>query len=56
MARAQGKRIGCPRVAVDTAGVAELRAQGLPWAKIADEMGLGLGTVHRAGQAGLVVS
>jgi DNA invertase Pin-like site-specific DNA recombinase len=48
VARAQGKRIGRPRVAVDAARVAELRAQGRSWSKIADEMGLGLGTVHRA--------
>ena len=50
VARAQGKRIGRPRVAVDAARVAELRAQGRSWAEIAGEMGVGLGTVHRAGQ------
>jgi DNA invertase Pin-like site-specific DNA recombinase len=52
VARAQGKRIGRPRVDVDTARVAELRAAGRSWAEIAREMGLGLGTVHRAGQSG----
>jgi len=50
VARAQGKRIGRPRVAVNAARVAELRAQGWSWAEIAGEMGVGLGTVHRAGQ------
>jgi len=49
LARAQGKRIGRPRVVVDVARVAELRAQGRSWAEIASEMGVGLGTVHRAG-------
>ena len=48
VARAQGKRIGRPRVAVDAARVAELRAQGRSWAEIAREMDVGLGTVHRA--------
>jgi DNA invertase Pin-like site-specific DNA recombinase len=50
LARAQGKRIGRPRVAVDTAKVVELREQGRSWADIAREMGVGLGTVHRAAQ------
>ena len=50
VARAQGKRIGRPRQPVDAARVAELRAQGWSWAEIAREMGVGLGTVHRAGQ------
>ena len=40
--------IGRPRQPVDAGKVAELRAQGCSWAKIAQEMGLGLGTVHRA--------
>jgi DNA invertase Pin-like site-specific DNA recombinase len=50
VARAQGKRIGRPRRPVDTTRVAELRAQGWSWAEVAREMGVGLGTVHRAGQ------
>src|SRR5712692_5547079 len=50
LARAQGKRIGRPRQPVDAARVAELRAQGWSWAEIARDMGVGLGTVHRAGQ------
>jgi DNA invertase Pin-like site-specific DNA recombinase len=52
-ARAQGKRIGRPRRAVDADKVAELRSQGWAWTEIASEMGLGLGTVHRAGTMGL---
>jgi DNA invertase Pin-like site-specific DNA recombinase len=50
VARAQGKRIGRPHVAVDAAKVSSLRAQGWSWHKIAREMDVGLGTVHRAGQ------
>src|SRR2546425_8324452 len=50
VAWAQGKRIGRPRRPVDAARVAELRGQGWSWAEIAREMGVGLGTVHRAGQ------
>jgi DNA invertase Pin-like site-specific DNA recombinase len=50
LARAQGKRIGRPRRLVDAARVVELRRQGWSWAEIAREMGVGLGTVHRAGQ------
>lgn len=50
VARAQGKHIGRPRVVVDVGRVRELRAQGRSWAQIADELHLGLGTVHRAGQ------
>jgi DNA invertase Pin-like site-specific DNA recombinase len=50
VARAQGKRIGRPRVAVDAQRVVQLRAAGRSWAEIAREMGVGLGTVHRAGQ------
>src|SRR5947209_5522826 len=48
VARAQGKRIGRPRQPVDAARVAELRTRGWSWAEIAREMGVGLGTVHRA--------
>ena len=48
VARAQGKRIGRPRQPVDAVRVAELRTRGWSWAEIAREMGVGLGTVHRA--------
>ena len=33
-ARAKGKRLGRPRVAVDAARIARLRASGLPWPKM----------------------
>jgi len=38
-ARAKGKRLGRPRVAVDAARIAILRASGLSWPKIAAELG-----------------
>ena len=50
-ARAKGKRLGRPRVIVDRAKIASLRADGLSWAKIAERLGVGEGTVYRAAQA-----
>jgi len=50
-ARARGKRIGRPRVVVDRSKIAALRNDGLSWAKIATKLGVGEGTVFRAGQA-----
>ena len=50
-ARAKGKRLGRPRVAVDRARVARFRAQGLSWAKIAAQLGVGEGTVYRLAHA-----
>lgn len=50
-ARAKGRRLGRPRKFVDAARIAVLRAQGLAWAKIADSLELGEGTVRRAAQA-----
>jgi len=49
-ARARGRRLGRPRVAVDAARIGRLRAQGLSWAKIAERLGVGEGTVYRAAQ------
>ena len=49
-ARAKGKRLGRPRVDVDTAKVAKLRASGLSWPKIAKQLGIGVGTVYEAAQ------
>ena len=49
-ARAKGKRLGRPRMVVDWAKNARLRAQGFPWAKVATERGVGVGTVYRAAQ------
>jgi DNA invertase Pin-like site-specific DNA recombinase len=39
-ASAKGKRLGRPRVAVDAAKVARLRASGFSWPKIARELGV----------------
>ena len=50
-ARAKGKRLGRPRVHANTARIAALRAQGLSWAKIAEELGVGEGTVYRLAHA-----
>jgi DNA invertase Pin-like site-specific DNA recombinase len=49
-ARAKGKRLGRPCVIVNTPRVTGLRAQGLSWASIARDMGIGEGTVRRAAQ------
>jgi DNA invertase Pin-like site-specific DNA recombinase len=50
-ARAKGKRLGRPRVAVDAAMIGRLRTQGLSWAKIAAQLGVGEGTVYRLAHA-----
>jgi DNA invertase Pin-like site-specific DNA recombinase len=49
-ARAKGKRLGRPRVAVDAARIAGLRAQGLSWPRIARELGVSVGSVYAAGR------
>ena len=49
-AKAKGKRLGRPRAAVDVSRIATLRAQGRSWRVIADELGIGKGTVQRAFQ------
>jgi DNA invertase Pin-like site-specific DNA recombinase len=49
-ARAKGRRIGRPRVAVDATRIADLRALGLSWPSIARELGLSVGTVYQAAQ------
>ena len=48
-ARAKGKRLGRPRKTVDGARMASLRAQGLSWRAVGQEMGLPAGTVYEAG-------
>jgi DNA invertase Pin-like site-specific DNA recombinase len=50
-ARAKGKRLGRPRVIVDRARIARLRARGLSWAKIATQLGVGEGTIYRLAHA-----
>jgi DNA invertase Pin-like site-specific DNA recombinase len=47
-ARAKGKRLGRPRVAVDSARIATLRAQGHSWGTIHRETGVAKGTAQRA--------
>ena len=47
IARSKGKRLGRPRVIVDRARIARLREQGLSWASIAAQLGIGEGTVYR---------
>lgn len=49
-ARARGKQLGRPRVAVDELRIAELRAAGRGWKAIAAELGLGVGTILRAAE------
>jgi DNA invertase Pin-like site-specific DNA recombinase len=47
-AKSKGKRLGRPRVSVDTARIASLRASGRSWPQIAAELGLSVGTVYQA--------
>jgi Homeodomain-like domain-containing protein len=49
-ARAKGKKLGRPRVIVDAARIARLRASGASWPKIAAELGVSVGTVYQAAQ------
>jgi len=48
LAKARGKQLGRPRVDVDRARIASLRAQGHSWAKICKELSLSKGTAQRA--------
>jgi DNA invertase Pin-like site-specific DNA recombinase len=50
-AKARGKRLGRPRVIVDSDRIATLRHAGMSWAKIGETLGVGEGTVRRAAQA-----
>lgn len=47
-ARAKGKRLGRPRVVVDTVRIARLRAQGRSWRDIAREVGTNTASARRA--------
>jgi DNA invertase Pin-like site-specific DNA recombinase len=47
-AKAKGKCLGRPRVAVDAATVADLRRTGASWAQICAQLGLSKGTAQRA--------
>ncbi len=47
-ARAKGKTLGRPKVAVDRARIAAMRSGGASWRDISAELGIKLGTLHRA--------
>jgi putative DNA-invertase from lambdoid prophage Rac len=47
-AKAKGRKLGRPRVAVDAARIAALRAQGHSWGGACRETGLTRGTAQRA--------
>jgi DNA invertase Pin-like site-specific DNA recombinase len=47
-AKAKGKRVGRPRVAVDVRRIASLRCQGRSWAEVSRETGISKGTAQRA--------
>jgi len=49
-AKARGKQLGRPRVTVDELQIAELRAEGHGWKAIAEELGVAVGTILRAGR------
>jgi len=49
-AKAKGRKLGRPRVAVDATRVTRLRASGLSWPKIARELGVSVGTVYAVGR------
>jgi len=50
-ARAKGKKLGRPRIAVDAAEIARLRASGASWPAIARELGVSVGTVYQAARS-----
>jgi DNA invertase Pin-like site-specific DNA recombinase len=50
-ARAKGKTLGRPRVVVDAAQIARLRASGASWPKIARELGVSVGTEYQAARS-----
>ena len=50
-ARAKGKRLGRPSIAVDTARLAKMRADGASWPMIAREMSISVGKTYEVGQS-----
>jgi len=46
-ARAKGKRLGRPKIAVDRARIETMRSGGASWRVISTELGISLGTLHR---------
>jgi DNA invertase Pin-like site-specific DNA recombinase len=49
-AKAKGRRLGRPRVGVDVAKIAVLRATGASWRTISQEMGISVGKLYKAFQ------
>lgn len=47
-ARSKGKKLGRPRVAVDAARIASMRASGASWQTITRQLGVSAGTAKRA--------
>jgi DNA invertase Pin-like site-specific DNA recombinase len=47
-ARAKGKRLGRPQITLDRARIAAMRSGGASWRVISTELGIKLGTLHRA--------
>jgi len=50
-AKAKGKRLGRPSIAVDAARIAKLRASGASWPTIAREMDISVGKAFEVGQS-----
>lgn len=50
-AKAKGRKLGRPRIAIRRDQIESLRQEGLSWEAIAKELGAGVGTVYRAYQA-----
>jgi DNA invertase Pin-like site-specific DNA recombinase len=48
---AKGQRLGRPRLAINTAKMEKLRAEGMQWKQIAGEMGISQATLFRAAVA-----
>ena len=51
VAKAKGRVLGRPRVAVDTRAIARLRSQGRSWAEVCRILNLSRGTAQRAMRA-----
>jgi DNA invertase Pin-like site-specific DNA recombinase len=47
-AKARGVKLGRPRIAVDSAGIKRMRAEGRSWSQISREVGISRGTATRA--------
>ena len=47
-AKSKGKKLGRPRTMVDSTQVAALRATGVSWRVVSEQLGIGIGTAVRA--------